>query len=724
MKLPLVLFLCVFLAYTAVANNYNSKSDTTINTFNKAYVYRVKKLQDVINIDGVIDENDWKQAQKADKFYRVLPVDTGFATQPSTMMMAYDDKALYVAQIFYDTIPGDRVMESFRRDFSFGNNDNLLIFFDTFLDQTNGFSFGVSASGAKWDGTMSNGHSISLDWDCKWEMKTKHYDNRWVSEMRIPFKSVRYPKGSKEWNVNFSRLDLKSNEKSAWAPVPRQFPTASLAYSGRMQFEEPLPKSKMQFSVIPYLLGGAAKDFEAGTSTDYRTDVGFDAKVGISSSMTLDLTYNPDFAQVEVDQQVTNIDRFELFFPEKRQFFLENSDLFSSYGYSHTLTPFFSRRIGLDAPVLAGARLSGKIGNDWRVGFMNMTTEETGENLARNFTVASVQKKMFTRSSLGFIAVNKEYFDVPSDTSMYNRVIGFDYNLASKDNVWDGKFFYHRSFQPDNPDKQYAQGAMLMYKTQHLNLGLFETSVGENYRAEAGYVRRTGYNFIGASAGYTFVPNKKVVNHGPSIKLDNYFNPDKDLIEHQYQFEYELTFANRAELGFEYTDHFVQLRNDFNPTQDPEHYLPEGSEYDFGLFSVSYQSTRKSLFTWQAEASKGSFYSGDIQYIQGEIGYRFQPYVNLTMNFNYTDMDLGDPFSREKFWLVGPKMDITFTDKIFWSTFVQYNEQIDNLNINSRFQWRYQPVSDIYLVYTDNYFTGNWNSRNRAVVLKMTYWFN
>ena len=724
MKLPLALFFCVCLAYSSLANNYGSNPDTTTNTFNKGYVYHVKKIQAQIVIDGVINESDWKCAQKTDKFYRVLPIDTGFATQPSTMMMAYDDKALYVAQIFYDTIPGKRVMESFRRDFSFGSNDNLLVFFDTFLDQTNGFSFGVSASGAKWDGTMSNGHSISLDWDCKWEMETKHYDNRWVSEMRIPFKSVRYPNGSKEWNVNFSRLDLKSNEKSAWAPVPRQFPTASLAYAGRMQFEEPLPKSKMQFSVIPYLLGGASKNLEARTSTDYRTDVGFDAKVGISSSMTLDLTYNPDFAQVEVDQQVTNIDRFELFFPEKRQFFLENSDLFSGYGYAHSLTPFFSRRIGLDAPVLAGARLSGKIGNDWRVGFMNMTTEETNENLARNFTVVSVQKKMFTRSSLGFIAVNKEYLDVPSDTSMFNRVIGFDYNLASNDNVWDGKFFYHRSFQPNNPDKQYAQGAMLTYSTPHLHLGMYETSVGENYRAEAGYVRRTGYNFIGASAGYAFVPNKKVVNHGPSIELDNYFNPDKDLIEHEYEFEYELTFENRAELSFGYTDHFVQLRNDFNPTQDPDNYLPEGSEYDFGLFFVSYESTRKSMFTWEAEVSKGSFYSGDIKYTQGEIGYRFQPYVNLTVNFNYTDMDLDDPFSREKFWLVGPKMDITFTDKIFWSTFVQYNEQIDNLNINSRFQWRYQPVSDIYLVYTDNYFTGNWNSRNRAVVLKMTYWFN
>lgn len=270
---------------------------------------------------------------------------------------------------------------------------------------------------------MSDGHSISWDWDCKWESKTKHYDDKWVTEMRIPFKSVRYPQGSQIWNTNFSRLDLKSNEKSAWAPVPRQFPTASLAYTGVMKFDEPLPKSKTQFSLIPYIFGGVSKDYEAGIDAEYRKDFGFDAKIGISSSMNLDLTYNPDFAQVEVDRQITNIDRFELFFPEKRQFFLENSDLFASYG-DQTVTPFFSRRIGLDAPVLAGARLSGKIGNNLRIGFMNMTTQETDEHLARNFTVASVQKKVFARSNIGFIFVNKEYFNQPADTTMFNRVVG------------------------------------------------------------------------------------------------------------------------------------------------------------------------------------------------------------------------------------------------------------------------------------------------------------
>ena len=316
-----LLVLAVSFAFSAKAELVNKpKNDTLTNTFNKDFIYQVKKAQSEITIDGVIDEPDWQLAQKADKFYKVLPIDTGFASQPSVIMMTYDEKALYLAQIFYDTIPGKRIMESYRRDFAFGNNDNLLVFFDTFLDQTNGFSFGVSASGAKWDGTMSNGSTVNLDWDCKWESKTRHYNNRWISEMRIPFKSVRYPHGSQRWNTNFSRLDLKANEKSAWAPVPRQFPTASLAYTGVMKFEEPLPKPRMQFSLIPYIFGSVANDFEAGTGTRYKKDVGFDAKIGISSSMNLDLTYNPDFAQVEVDEQVTNIDRFELFFLKNGSF--------------------------------------------------------------------------------------------------------------------------------------------------------------------------------------------------------------------------------------------------------------------------------------------------------------------------------------------------------------------------------------------------------------------
>ncbi len=719
-----LLLLFTLLSTIVLANEEGkSKTDTTINTFNKDFILNIKKANSVIKIDGVIDEPDWLVAEKAKNFHKVLPIDTGLSIQPSEVLMTYDDKAFYLAFIFYDSIPGKRIMESFRRDFVFNNNDNFLVFFDTFLDQTGGFTFGLSASGAKWDGVMHNGSGSNLNWDCKWESKVKHYDDKWIGEMRIPFKSVRYPSGTKIWNANFSRLDLKTNEKSAWAPVPRQFPTSSLAYAGVMKFADPLPKSKVQFSLIPYLLGGASKDFEAGTDVNYRKDFGFDAKVGISSSMTLDLTYNPDFAQVEVDQQVTNIDRFELYYPEKRQFFLENSDLFADFG-AHNATPFFSRRIGLDAPVRAGARLSGKIGNDWRIGFMNMTTQKTDDYLSRNFTVTSVQKKIFARSNIGFIFVNKEYLDQPQDTSMFNRVVGVDYNLASSDNIWTGKFYYHRSFQPDNPGNQYSQGASLAYSKKRLSVQFGQRSIGENFRAESGYVTRTGYHHFGPEISYIFLPNKLVVSHGPSFESNLYYDTDFKKLDHENTYDYRFEFQDRSRLTFGYKDVYVRLENDFDPTHVSNDSLRAGSEYNYGGAFVNYHSTRKKMFSWEVEAAKGSFYSGKIQYIEGEIGYRFQPYVNLTMNFNYTDMDLGQPFNREKFWLIGPKMDITFSDKIFWSTFVQYNEQMDNLNINSRFQWRYQPVSDIYLVYTDNYFIGDWGSRNRAIVLKMTYWFN
>jgi hypothetical protein len=721
--LSLLLFLNIFVVSSNANSCFYFKGDTILNTFNKDFIYHVKKSQSAIEIDGIIEESDWQLAPKATDFRLVLPIDTGYAAQPSEILMTYDDKAFYIAQIFYDTIPGKRIMESFRRDFNFGSNDNLLVFFDTFLDQTNGFSFGVSASGAKWDGLMSNGSAINLQWDCKWESKTRHYPDKWVTEMRIPFKSVRYPIGSQLWNANFSRLDLKSNEKSSWAPVPRQFPTASLAYTGVMRFDEPLPKPKPQISFIPYIFGSYANDYENGTGAEYRKDFGFDAKIGISSAMNLDLTYNPDFSQVEVDRQITNIDRFELFFPEKRQFFLENSDLFSGFGYN-TVTPFFSRRIGLDAPVLAGARLSGKIGNDWRIGFMNMTTERTDDLLSRNFTVASVQRKVFARSNVGVIVVNKEYFDQPADTTMFNRVAGIDYNLASKNNFWGGKFFYHRSFQPENPDKQFSQGATLSYNTKHIQARLSQTSVGENYLAEVGYVRRRGYNFLGPEITYLFVPNKRIVSHGITLENENYYDPGYRKIEHENTISYEFGFQNSSVVQFGYKDFYVELQDDFDPTHIRDYCLPAGSAYNFGGAFVAYASTQKNMFTWMGEAAKGTFYNGKIQYIDGMVGYRFQPYVKLSMNFNYTDMDLPAPYERTKYLLVGPKVDVTFTDKLFWTTFVQYNEQIDNVNINMRLQWRYQPVSDIFVVYTDNFIPGSWTSRNRALVLKMTYWLN
>ncbi len=712
-----------FLGISTFCNTI-SQPDSLKSIFNSDYVLHVKKAVSPVSIDGKIDEPVWINAEKANNFFQVLPIDNVTADSKTEVVMTYDDKAFYLGFTFFDELQGKRIMESYRRDFSFSNNDNFLVFFDTFLDQTNGYSFGISASGAKWDGIMSNGSSINLNWDCKWESKTVHYDDRWVTEMRIPFRSIRFKSGADKWNVNFSRMDLKQNEKSAWAPVPRNFSTSTLAYAGVLQWEEPLPKSKMMFSVIPYVFGSMTKNYEAGTKVDYQKDFGFDVKLGITSSMNLDMTYNPDFAQAEVDQQITNLDRFELFFPEKRQFFLENSDLFSDYGYSVT-TPFFSRRIGLDAPVLGGVRLSGKLDNNWRLGLMNMQTEKVGNLLARNYSVISVQRKLFSRSNLGFIFVNKENLNEPDDIQDFNRVVGLDYNLANKDNSWKGKFFYHQSFDEQKDiEGQYSQGAYLRYEDRNFSFAFYETSVGKNYNAEVGFVRRKGYNFLGPEMSYTWVPNKRVVSHGLFLASENFYDIDYKKIDGENVLGYEINFEDRSEFKIGVSDHFIHLLEDFDPTHKNGLTLPAGSEYRYQGAWIDYESDNRKAFKWETRFSRSGFFNGDLNILKGMFGYRFQPYVNFEMNFSYSDIKMPAPFSDTSFWLVGPKMDVTFTDKLFLSTFVQYNEQIDNMNLNMRFQWRYKPVSDFFVVYTDNYFTGDWTSRNKALVMKLSYWFN
>jgi len=487
----LVLLLSIFVSYLSSAQDFNN---------NRAkFRIDVHQIEGPIILDGVLDEKTWEDADVAGEFVRVLPIDTGLAISQTEVRMAYSASELFMSIVCFDTVPGKRPAESLRRDFSFGKNDNFLAFIDTYNDQTNGFSFGISASGAQWDGLQANGGFVALDWDCKWRSAIKNDDEKWVAEFAIPFRSIRYQEGVKEWGINFSRLDLKTNEKSSWAPVPRQFQTANLAFTGTAVFDEPPPRLGTRFSLIPYVSGRTSKNAELNENAKYSGDVGIDAKVTLSTSLNLDVTVNPDFSQVEVDRQVTNLDRFELFFPERRQFFLENSDLFASLGKDN-IRPFFSRRIGLNSPVQAGARLSGKIGDQWRLGLMNMQTGMSGEIPAANFTVAALQKKILGRSNVGAFFVNKINTG-ELDPDHFNRVAGMEFNLASKDSRWVGKAFYHQSFSPGNAENTMATSAALTYNTQRWLVSLEQAFVGDGYSAETGYIRRQNYYQINPTLG-------------------------------------------------------------------------------------------------------------------------------------------------------------------------------------------------------------------------------
>ncbi|MCK4750532.1 MAG: carbohydrate binding family 9 domain-containing protein, partial [Bacteroidales bacterium] len=486
-----------------------------------------KKTEQPIVVDGMLDEAIWSQAEKTTPFFKILPIDTGFAHSQSEVMVANDETNIYIGIICHDTMPGKRPAESLRRDFSFGKNDNFIAFIDTYNDQTNGFAFGISAAGAQWDGSQANGGLVANDWDGKWYSAVQNYPSYWVAEFSIPFRTIRYREGVSEWGINFSRLDLKTNEKTSWAPVPRQFQSANLAYTGTLAWEEPPPPSGIRFSLIPYVSGKATHQTEAGDPVDFGGGAGLDAKVILSTSMNLDVTVNPDYSQVEVDRQQLNLDRFELYFPEKRKFFLENSDLFASLG-AENLRPFFSRRIGLNAPVLAGARLSGNAGENWRVGLMNMQTGVRDLNSANNYSVVVLQRKVLSRSNVGVFMTNKQVVATPDDTAYnaysFNRVAGAEFNFASADNNWTGKTFYHQSFSPGPEGNRYTTAAMIKYETQQFSAGWNQAYVGGNYLAEIGFVRRRGYHQTNPIIGYKFYPmSDRIANHGPQVTVDLFF---------------------------------------------------------------------------------------------------------------------------------------------------------------------------------------------------------
>jgi len=698
---------------------------------NSGYVLNMHRSTGPIEIDGVLDEPSWLNAEVATDFYQVLPMDTGKSWARTDVRMTYDDRGIYLSAVCFDSLPGGYIVESMRRDFSFGSNDNFLVFIDPFEDQTNGFSFGANAAGAQWDGLMYDGGNVDLSWDNKWASEVKNYDDRWIFEAFIPYKTIRYKKGITEWGINFSRLDLKLNEKSSWAPVTRQFPTASLAFTGTLRWDNPPPNPGTNISLIPYASAGGFWDNEQNPAEDYNFDVGLDAKLAVTPSLNLDLTVNPDFSQVEVDRQVTNLSRFELFFPERRQFFIENSDLFANFGLE-SLRPFFSRRIGLDSPVRFGGRLSGKIDKNWRIGVMDVHTGALGNEgiPGQNFAVAALQRQVFSRSNISAIFINRETMGyeagkTDSAYTRYNRMAGLEYNLASTNNVWKGKILLHKTFTPEVKSDDFTHAVDLEYSKRKFELEWTHRYVGSNYNAEVGFVPRTGYFSIRPRVRYRIFPkSQKIVSHGPVFGMENIWSKDADLTDSETFLSYRMEFLDRSSVEMWVSNDYVKLLDYFDPTNTDGELLEPGSEYQWNAIGAFYQSTQARLFTYQFETRYGGYYNGHRAYIGGELGYRFQPFGSISMDFTYNDIRLPEPYKSTSFWLLSPRLDVTFTNRIFLTTFLQYNEQADNINLNARFQWRFQPASDIFLVYTDNYLPENFHVKNRALVFKITYWYN
>ena len=698
---------------------------------NKDYILKIGEISEEIVLDGRLEESIWETADVAENFSMILPQDDRKATQFSEVRMAYDDKNIYLAVIFFNnTIKGDYVVESYKRDFSFGKNDNFLVAIDPFNNMTTGFAFGLNAYGAQWDGTMYDGRSVDLNWDTKWYSEVAFDEKKWTAEIAIPFKSIRYNDNLEQWGISFSRLDLKASEKSGWTPVPRQFPSITMAYSGVLEWDNPPPTQGSNISFIPYLSG--EMDSPQKGTTNQELNAGADVKFNLTSSLNLDITLNPDFSQAEVDQQVTNLDRFELFFPERRQFFLENADLFANFGYEN-IRPFFSRRIGLNNPIVGGIRLSGNIDEKWRVGLLDIQTQAEKEKglPAENFGVFSLQRKVLDRSSIGMIFVNKQSLgdleDIKTTAGEYNRNLGLEYNYFSADNLWNGKLMYLKSFSPNLSDDDAIFAGNLTYNDNNF-LGSMQTEyVGENYNAEVGYVPRTHYYKFDTMLRYLFFPSQdsKVLSHGPLVGSIQYFNFDGLGIDRRTQLGYELNFKNRSEMVFTFENQFIVLQNPFDPIRTGIRSLEALTEHRWNSVNLEYNSKPQSLFTYALKSSYGGYFQDGKRWLFfSEMSYRFQPYVELNTLVSYNHIELEEPWGSNGFWLLGVKSNFTFTRNIFFSNLYQYNEQQKLWNFNSRFQWRYKPASDIFLVFNSSDTRMLTPNRNWNLTLKINYWIN
>lgn len=701
---------------------------------NEAFQLHIFPTSEKITIDGNANEEVWKKAEVAKNFFMVLPMDTSLAKIQTEVQMTYDDQHLYLLAKCFNAPRETETVESLRRDFSFVKNDNFIVFIDPFDDQTDGFAFGTNAENAQWDGLMYEGGSVDLNWDNKWISAVKHYADSWNVEMSIPLKTLRYKKGVTKWGINFSRNDLRTTEKSSWTPIPRQFPTAALAYTGTLVFENPPAVQKGNISLTPHLLTGITKEKIPASSSEFKLEPGIDAKVAITSSLNLDLTVNPDFSQVEVDKQVTNLDRYELFFPERRQFFLENGDQINNFGYTN-IRPFFSRRIGLGVPINYGGRLSGNLNKKWRITLMDMETAKQNEIglPAQNFAVAALQRRVFSRSNINLIFVNKQSvnYTQPKDSSLpkyslYNRNIGLEYNLASSNNIWTGKFLLLKSFSPGDNDKNFTHAGNLKYTGKKWLVNMAYESVGDNYNAEVGYVPRINYIKLNPQVSYFFFPKAgNILTHGPQVNSTYFFDKKMNESDHENNFAYLITFRNKATLSAVVLDDYVKVLFPFDPTNSGKDSLLYNSKYSWQTLGVDFVSKPQSLFNYSFSFRYGGYYADGKKYtLSTELGYRFQPILNLSLSASYNQLQLPAPWGHTSFWLIGPKADLTLTTKLFFTTYVQYNQQLNNTNINARFQWRYAPASDLFIVYTDNYIIAPFAVRNRGLLLKFTYWWN
>jgi len=733
----LALFLMLFATQLLSAQN--------ISEFQKGFQLNIQPSSSTIVLDGVLDEATWKTATLAKDFAKKYPNNVGAPKQQTEVLMTYDDKNIYFAFKVY--AKEEQIIKSLKRDVGYEGSDGIAILLDPLNQKTNGFIFALTSKNVQSEDelTTNTEEKLSYSWDTKWSSATKMYAGYWIGEIAIPLKSLRYNDKQTYWGINFLRGDLQTNEYSCWTKVPPIFKSYDLGYMGLLNWPAAPPKSSVNKILLPYITGNSTTDDENKKTLQSNGNIGFDAKMTLSSSLNLDVTVNPDFSQVEVDQLVTNLTRFSIFLPEKRAFFLENGDLFSNLG-NYFVSPFYSRTIGLDKdgntiPILLGARVSGNLDASTRIGIMDIQTGSKGSYSPENFSAITIQKKLWQRSLLKTYFLDRESFISAAEAKknpmdVYGRNAGMTLTLANNEGTKKVEMSYHQSIKPNINDKDAFFETSFSRTINNWRLFGQMGNVGKNYYTDMGYVQRIdNYDAlrdttirVGYKDAYANISKRIFINSGKigrvEFSLEEFLvlNADNTFSENENALKINTEYRNSSGLKLTFTNSNLNLLYPTKPGDGMP--IPTGT-YKYNQFNLMYYSDMRKMFSWNTMMTLGEYYNGNITGFGAGIMWRNQPHLTFSLNAEVDKIKLPKLYGNSNLILIAPKLEYNFNTKLFWTTFVQYNTQQNNFNINSRLQYRYKPMSDFFLVYTDNYFTDPViKNKNRALIFKFNYWFN
>ncbi len=660
-------------------------------------------------VDGdVLNDPVWRGAKAIKGFWQTKPDEGQPASQPTEVFVGYTDDTLYIGVVCYDENPDQIVVSDSRRDSSLSDTDSFQIMIDGFKDRQNGLVFGTNPAGIEYDGQVtkegtsrfgSGGGGFNTNWDTTWSVKALISDIGWSAEFAIPFKSLRYgTEKVQTWGINFQRNIRRNNETAFWAPLSRQYNLHRISEAGSIENLR-LPAQR-NLKLTPYGLAKASDGGGLSSETDY--EVGFDFKYSITPSLTFDATYNTDFAQVETDQFQVNLDRFSLFLPEQRPFFLENAGQFA-VGVPRQAELFFSRRIGIgpsgeQIPIDGGVRVSGKIGVSTNVGFLQMRSEGlTGVAPQNDYTVARINRELPNRSSFGGIFVNRKGDGSTGTDDDYNRTYGIDARWGvGKNGSLSG--FVAKTDTPELSGKEHALQLSSDYNSEQWSLRASYTEVGENFNPEVGFLSRSDYRHTSLFAMRRIRPDDLWDLHEirPHVMYRGYWNFDgfweTGFLHVDSHWEWKSGFEIHTGINF------------FHEGVDQAFDIVSGvtvqaGEYDDREIALVLKTDQSAPLSFRIAGKFGGLFGGDRTSLEPTLRYRVGETFSTELSWDHNDIDL--PGGDFRVGIGKFRLTYSFTPKISLQALIQYNERDDLIATNLRFAWLTSADSGLYVVYNE-----------------------